>query len=31
MAAEHDIDPLKIEGIGRGGRVRKQDVLAFLK
>jgi len=31
MAAEHDIDLAQIEGTGRGGRVRKQDVLAFLE
>src|SRR3954468_1715436 len=31
MAAEHGIDLDKIEGTGRGGRVRKQDVLAFLE
>jgi pyruvate/2-oxoglutarate dehydrogenase complex dihydrolipoamide acyltransferase (E2) component len=31
MAAEHDIDLSHIEGTGRGGRVRKQDVLAFLE
>jgi 2-oxoglutarate dehydrogenase E2 component (dihydrolipoamide succinyltransferase) len=31
MAAEHDIDLSKIEGTGRGGRVRKQDVLAYLE
>ena len=31
MAAEHGIDLEKIEGTGRGGRVRKQDVLAFLE
>ncbi len=31
MAAEHDIDLSQIEGTGRGGRVRKQDVLAFLQ
>jgi pyruvate/2-oxoglutarate dehydrogenase complex dihydrolipoamide acyltransferase (E2) component len=30
MAAEHDIDLSRIAGTGRGGRVRKQDVLAFL-
>jgi pyruvate/2-oxoglutarate dehydrogenase complex dihydrolipoamide acyltransferase (E2) component len=30
MAAEHDIDLSRIEGTGRGGRVRKQDVLAYL-
>src|SRR3954469_4043558 len=31
MAAEHGIDLSQIEGTGRGGRVRKQDVLAFLE
>ena len=31
MAAEHDLDLEQIEGTGRGGRVRKQDVLAFLE
>jgi pyruvate/2-oxoglutarate dehydrogenase complex dihydrolipoamide acyltransferase (E2) component len=31
MAAEHDIDLSRIEGTGRGGRVRKQDVLAYLE
>jgi pyruvate/2-oxoglutarate dehydrogenase complex dihydrolipoamide acyltransferase (E2) component len=31
MAAEHDIDLSQIAGTGRGGRVRKQDVLAFLE
>jgi pyruvate/2-oxoglutarate dehydrogenase complex dihydrolipoamide acyltransferase (E2) component len=31
MAAEHDLDLSKIEGTGRGGRVRKQDVLAYLE
>src|SRR5687767_11863561 len=30
MAAEHDIDLSRVEGTGRGGRVRKQDVLAYL-
>jgi 2-oxoglutarate dehydrogenase dihydrolipoamide succinyltransferase (E2 component) len=30
MAAEHGIDLDRVEGTGRGGRVRKQDVLAFL-
>ncbi len=30
MAAEHDLDLSRIEGTGRGGRVRKQDVLAHL-
>jgi pyruvate/2-oxoglutarate dehydrogenase complex dihydrolipoamide acyltransferase (E2) component len=31
MAAEHDIDLSQIEGTGRGGRVRKQDVLAYME
>ncbi len=31
MAAEHNLDLEQIEGTGRGGRVRKQDVLAFLE
>src|SRR4051794_25539315 len=31
MAAEHGIDLSRIEGTGRGGRVRKQDVLAYLE
>jgi 2-oxoglutarate dehydrogenase E2 component (dihydrolipoamide succinyltransferase) len=31
MAAEHGIDLSQIEGTGRGGRVRKQDVLAFME
>jgi pyruvate/2-oxoglutarate dehydrogenase complex dihydrolipoamide acyltransferase (E2) component len=31
MAAEHGIDLTRIEGTGRGGRVRKQDVLAYLE
>jgi pyruvate/2-oxoglutarate dehydrogenase complex dihydrolipoamide acyltransferase (E2) component len=30
IAAEHDIDLSQIEGTGRDGRVRKQDVLAFI-
>jgi pyruvate/2-oxoglutarate dehydrogenase complex dihydrolipoamide acyltransferase (E2) component len=30
MASEHGIDLDRVEGTGRGGRVRKQDVLAFL-
>src|SRR3954471_21569531 len=29
IAAEHDIDLERVEGTGRGGRVRKQDVLAL--
>jgi pyruvate/2-oxoglutarate dehydrogenase complex dihydrolipoamide acyltransferase (E2) component len=31
MAAEHNLDLEQIEGTGRGGRVRKQDVLAYLE
>jgi pyruvate/2-oxoglutarate dehydrogenase complex dihydrolipoamide acyltransferase (E2) component len=31
MAAEHDIDLSQVQGTGRGGRVRKQDVLAYLE
>jgi pyruvate/2-oxoglutarate dehydrogenase complex dihydrolipoamide acyltransferase (E2) component len=31
IAAEHGIDLSRISGTGRGGRVRKQDVLAFLE
>jgi pyruvate/2-oxoglutarate dehydrogenase complex dihydrolipoamide acyltransferase (E2) component len=31
IAAEHDVDLSRVEGTGRGGRVRKQDVLAFLE
>jgi 2-oxoglutarate dehydrogenase E2 component (dihydrolipoamide succinyltransferase) len=31
IAAEHDVDLTRVEGTGRGGRVRKQDVLAFLE
>src|SRR3954468_25093079 len=30
IAAEHGIDLDQVEGTGRGGRVRKQDVLAYL-
>ena len=31
IAAEHGIDLDKVEGTGRGGRVRKPDVLAYLE
>jgi pyruvate/2-oxoglutarate dehydrogenase complex dihydrolipoamide acyltransferase (E2) component len=31
VAAEHGIDLSQVEGTGRGGRVRKQDVLAFVE
>jgi pyruvate/2-oxoglutarate dehydrogenase complex dihydrolipoamide acyltransferase (E2) component len=31
IAAEHGIDLAQVPGTGRGGRVRKQDVLAFVE
>ncbi len=31
MAQEHNLDLSKIEGTGRNGRIRKQDVLAYLE
>jgi pyruvate/2-oxoglutarate dehydrogenase complex dihydrolipoamide acyltransferase (E2) component len=31
IAAEHGIDLAQVEGTGRGGRVRKQDVLALVE
>jgi pyruvate/2-oxoglutarate dehydrogenase complex dihydrolipoamide acyltransferase (E2) component len=31
VAAEHDVDLDQVQGTGRGGRVRKQDVLAFIE
>jgi pyruvate/2-oxoglutarate dehydrogenase complex dihydrolipoamide acyltransferase (E2) component len=31
IAAEHDVDLEAVPGTGRGGRVRKQDVLAFIE
>jgi pyruvate/2-oxoglutarate dehydrogenase complex dihydrolipoamide acyltransferase (E2) component len=31
IAAEHGIDLAQVTGTGRGGRVRKQDVLAFVQ
>ena len=30
IAAEHSVDPAQIPGTGRGGRVTKQDILAFV-
>jgi pyruvate/2-oxoglutarate dehydrogenase complex dihydrolipoamide acyltransferase (E2) component len=30
IAAEHDVDLSKVKGTGRDGRVRKQDVLAYI-
>ena len=31
IAAEHGIDPATVEGTGRGGRVTKKDILAFVE
>ena len=31
MAAEHNLDLSQIEGTGRGGRISKKDVLAFME
>src|SRR5690349_4713998 len=31
IAAEHDVDLDRVQGTGRDGRVRKQDVLAYLE
>jgi pyruvate dehydrogenase E2 component (dihydrolipoamide acetyltransferase) len=31
IAAEHGIDPGRVTGTGRGGRVTKQDILAFVE
>jgi pyruvate dehydrogenase E2 component (dihydrolipoamide acetyltransferase) len=30
IAAEHGVDPAQVEGSGRGGRVTKKDILAFI-
>src|SRR5664279_2281955 len=30
IASEHGVDPGAVEGTGRGGRVTKQDILAFI-
>ena len=31
IASEHGVDPGQVEGTGRGGRVTKQDILAFVE
>jgi len=31
IAAEHGVDPAQVAGTGRGGRVTKQDILAFVE
>ena len=31
IAAEHNVDPSQISGTGRGGRVTKKDILAFIE
>jgi pyruvate dehydrogenase E2 component (dihydrolipoamide acetyltransferase) len=31
IAAEHDVDVSRIEGTGRGGRVTKKDILAYIE
>jgi pyruvate dehydrogenase E2 component (dihydrolipoamide acetyltransferase) len=31
IAAEHDVDVSQVEGSGRGGRVTKKDILAFIE
>jgi pyruvate dehydrogenase E2 component (dihydrolipoamide acetyltransferase) len=31
IAAEHGIDPAQVEGTGRGGRVTKKDMVAFVE
>jgi pyruvate dehydrogenase E2 component (dihydrolipoamide acetyltransferase) len=31
IAAEHGLDPAQISGTGRGGRVTKKDILAFIE
>jgi len=30
IASEHGVDPAQVEGTGRGGRVTKQDILAYV-
>ena len=31
LVSEHDLDPGRIPGTGRGGRITKEDVLAYMK
>jgi 2-oxoglutarate dehydrogenase E2 component (dihydrolipoamide succinyltransferase) len=31
IASEHGVDPAQVEGTGRGGRVTKKDILAFVE
>jgi pyruvate dehydrogenase E2 component (dihydrolipoamide acetyltransferase) len=31
IASEHGVDPSQVEGTGRGGRVTKKDILAFVE
>ena len=31
IASEHDVDPGQVPGTGRGGRVTKKDILAFIE
>ena len=31
IASEHGVDPSRVEGTGRGGRVTKQDILDFIE
>ena len=31
IAAEHNVDPSQVSGSGRGGRVTKKDILAFIE
>jgi pyruvate dehydrogenase E2 component (dihydrolipoamide acetyltransferase) len=31
IASEHGVDPTQVEGTGRGGRVTKKDILAFIE
>jgi len=31
IASEHSVDPTQVQGTGRGGRVTKKDILAFIE